>query len=241
VAQRAPRALSGSYAVPQRDLRSDIKRLLLDLNLKSGDPLPTEAEMIEILQVSRGSLREALKSLQAVGIIETRHGSGSYVGELSLSAMIDGLAFHSQLGKGNDDLTTAVDLADIREIVESALIGRVAAAVTPSLLEDLEGLIGKMNDVVPQSPEFAAIDRGFHERLYVDLGNSLIAGLLDAFWHALDPVRSSLPQPFADPHEAVEKHQAILEALRRGSGTKAAAAMHDHFAVTREWILSARK
>lgn len=241
MAQRTSRALSGTYAVAPRDLRSDIKRLLLDLNLKPGEPLPTEAEMIEILQVSRGSLREALKSLQAVGIVETRHGSGSYVGSLSLAAMIDGLAFHSQLARGNDDLSTAVDLADMREIVESALIGRVAMSATPALIADLERLIEEMNGVVPQSPEFAAIDHNFHERLYADLENSLVIGLLDAFWHALNPVRGALPQPFADPHEAVVKHQAILDALRRSSETDAATAMHDHFALTREWILSARK
>lgn len=233
--------LAGSYVAPTRDLRADIKRLLLDLRLKPGDPLPTESEMIEILHVSRGSLREALKSLQAVGILETRHGSGSYVGALSLTAMIDGLAFHSQLGKGNDDLTTAADLADMREIVESALIGRVASRVTPELLGDLQLLIDEMSGLVPQSPQFAAIDRRFHERLYLDLENSLLPGLLEAFWHALEPVRTSLPQPFADPGEAVVKHQAILAALRESSTTAATEAMRDHFAVTREWILSARK
>jgi DNA-binding FadR family transcriptional regulator len=219
-----------------RALREDIKQLLLDRGLRPGDPVPSEASLIEILGVSRGSLREALKSLQALEIIETRHGSGMFVGHLSLTAMADGLAFHSQLGEGQDDLSTAADLADIRGILETQLIRRVAESVSDDEMARLDELVVEMADAVHSGSDIDDIDRLFHAELYARLGNVLVLQLLDVFWRALSSVRPSLPDPFSDSDEVVRKHRAIVDALRRGNANDAELAMKDHFAGTRAWI-----
>jgi DNA-binding FadR family transcriptional regulator len=223
-----------------RDLTQEIKQILLDAGLRPGEPMPTESSLIDLLGVSRGSLREALKSLQALGIIETRHGSGSFVGHLSLSAMVDNLAFHSQLLGSQDDFSTAADLTDIREILETTLIRRVAISVNEGVLEELEGMVDQMAQAVAGGKsidDVDGLDRSFHRLLYADLGNALVLQLLDAFWKALASVRGSLPAPFEKPGDAVKKHRAIVDSLRNGNPEAAERAMKDHFASTRRWIV----
>ena len=82
-------------------LQDKIKSLIIKQNLKSGDLMPTENELIEQLGVSRSSLREAIKSL-ALHILDIRHGVGTFVSESSLVPMIRGLSFHTQLNLHND-------------------------------------------------------------------------------------------------------------------------------------------
>ena len=69
-------------------LQDKIKSLIIKQNLKSGDLMPTENELIEQLGVSRSSLREAIKSLEALHILDIRHGVGTFVSESSLVPMI---------------------------------------------------------------------------------------------------------------------------------------------------------
>ena len=90
---------TGSRRRPERRVSSQIQRevmqLILDRKLRAGAPLPTEAELMEDLGVSRNSVREALKALQALDIVEIRHGYGTYVGEASLTPLVDGLTFRT--------------------------------------------------------------------------------------------------------------------------------------------------
>lgn len=79
------------------ELQEKIKTLILQRKLKSGDLMPTENELIELFNVSRSSLREAIKSLEALHIVDIRHGIGTFVGSSSLTPMIRGLTFYAQL------------------------------------------------------------------------------------------------------------------------------------------------
>ena len=79
--------------------------------------MPTENELIEQLGVSRSSLREAIKSLEALHILDIRHGVGTFVSESSLVPMIRGLSFHTQLNLHNDH-NQLINILDIREILE---------------------------------------------------------------------------------------------------------------------------
>ncbi len=108
-----------------RDLQERIKRLIIERRLPSGAVLPTEPELMTLLGASRNSVREALKALQAMGIVEIRHGFGTYVGPMSLAPMVEGLAFRTVAGhhRGEDSL---LELLELREAVETGLISRLA-------------------------------------------------------------------------------------------------------------------
>src|SRR6218665_135056 len=91
-----------------------IKQLILTRDLKPGDPLPTEAELCETLDVSRSSVREAIRSLSTLDIVDVRHGHGTYGGEMSLDPMVETLVFRGILSPDGS-------LRALREVVEVRL------------------------------------------------------------------------------------------------------------------------
>lgn len=217
-------------------LREDIQQHILALGLQPGDPLPPESSLIETLGVSRGSLREGLKSLQALGIIETRHGSGTFVSHFSFEALADGLLFHTQLN-GADSLSTIAELADIREILETQLVRRVAGALSPQQDANLDRILDDMDARASGGgDELDDLDREFHTELYAGLDRRLVMQLLEAFWRALAAARPLLPAAFMSGQEAVAKHRRIVTAVRSGDADAAAEAMRAHFEATRAWV-----
>src|SRR5882757_3657773 len=99
-------------------LQDQIKNLILRLGLSAGDAMPTEAELAAQLNVGRNSVREAIKALQAVGIVEVRRGLGMYVGKMSLGALVNELTFHTRITL-RDGRTGLAELTEVREALES--------------------------------------------------------------------------------------------------------------------------
>lgn len=218
------------------DPQEEIKQVILDRRLPPGAPIPTETELIAELGISRGSLREALKGLQARGIIDVQHGRGMFVGRPSMDSMVDGLIFHGRLDDHRDDLTTAAELVEIRELLESALVARVATAAPADLIAELEATVRAMEQTTVGDAEFQDADRRFHDLLYSRLGNALVCQLVRAFWDVLDAVRPQLATGTSDHAANVAHHRAILDRVRAGDAAGASSAMTDHFRGTREWI-----
>lgn len=225
---------------PGYDVQREIKRLIIASDLTVGDALPTEAELTAQLGVSRGSLREALKSLEARGIVEVVHGRGMFVGRMSMDALVDGLAFHTQLGSASDSRRLAAELVDVRDLIESALIQRVAAAPDSAALEELEQIVARMEDVTSAAGHFQELDRDFHRVLYEPLDNRVVTLLIKAFWDVLEAARPALPAQLDDRAADAAHHRAILEAVRLGDPGAAYEAMTAHFASAHQWIQAPR-
>jgi DNA-binding FadR family transcriptional regulator len=212
-----------------RAIRDEIAALILDRGLRSGDPLPTETELVESLGVSRNSVREALKGLQALDIVEIRHGYGTYVGKMSLDPLADGLTFRVLHGIGSD-MRSLQEILEVREALEAALVRRVAAAGIPAQdLADLDAVLGRMTARAQQGETFADEDREFHELLYRSLDNAMVTQLLKAFWNVYHRVNDRLGATDPNPAQTVELHRAIVVALRAGDVDQAEKAMSEHF------------
>jgi DNA-binding FadR family transcriptional regulator len=210
-------------------IQREVTQLILDRRLKPGAPLPTEAELMEDLGVSRNSVREALKALQALDIVEIRHGYGTYVGQASLTPLVDGLTFRT-LALLGDDAHALNEILQVREVLEEGLIRRVTPVLTDADLKALEEIVVRMEASGDDRPGFAALDREFHERLYRVLGNELVPQLLGAFWnvfHRVAGVRGWTDDPA--PEVTVRRHRDILTALRARDVAGAQRAMSDHF------------
>lgn len=226
--QQTPAPMNRVATRMSRAIRDEITGLILSRGLRSGDPLPTETELVEALGVSRNSIREALKALQALDIVEIRHGYGTYVGRLSLDPLADGLTFRALHDIGQD-LHSMEEILEVREALEAALIRRVAESVPEEDLVALDEVTKRMAERARSGDTFAEEDREFHEVLYRSLNNALVTQLLRAFWDVFHRVNHRLGVTDPDPAQTVRRHRAIVTALRKRDVTRAERAMVEHF------------
>lgn len=148
------------------EVQQAVKELIVSRRLAAGDPLPTETELMEELGASRNSVREALKALQAVGIVDIRHGFGMFVGRMSLNGLVDELAFHSRIRMHDDGPRQLGHLVEIREVLEAGLVERLIDLGDAADLSPVAEVMARMSaeaEVGVISPE---TDRLFHDVLY---------------------------------------------------------------------------
>lgn len=208
-------------------LAGRILALIHERGLRVGDPIPTELELIDELAVSRNSVREAIRALRALGIVEIRHGHGTFVGDASLHVLSPSLAFRALAGPDTDPLQGLRHLVDIRELVEVGVVDRLAGALDRVTLDRMAALCDEMaaTDLDP------AVDREFHRILYSQLDNPLVGQLVDLFWDAYRAARTGITLPdTASAAHTVAAHRAIVAALRTGDRDAARHAMSAHFA-----------
>lgn len=210
------------------EAQEGIKELILQRGLVAGDPLPTESELMEELGVSRNSVREALKALQAVGIVDIRHGFGMFVGRMSLAGLVDELAFHSRITL-QDSRNALAHLVEVREILETGLVQRLIDLGPGADLAPVAEVMARMEEealvgVVP--PE---TDRLFHDVLYRPLGNPVVSQLLGAFWDVYHRLRDHLGAPDEPPLDVARRHRDIYAAVLEADKAAAVAAVHAHF------------
>ncbi|HEX6685458.1 MAG TPA: FCD domain-containing protein [Candidatus Limnocylindrales bacterium] len=209
------------------EVQEAVKKIILQRRLAAGDPLPTETELMDELGIGRNSVREALKVLQAVGIVDIRHGFGTFVGRMSLSGLVDELAFHTRLSLQ----VSLGHLIEVREVLESGLVDRMIDRGFAPALEPLLDRMDREARVGEVSPE---TDRRFHDVLYRPLSNPFVGQLLGAFWDVFFQLRDDLGTPDESPAEVARKHRAIYEAVLGGDKAAAAEAMRAHFDGLRE-------
>lgn len=207
-------------------IRHEVVQLILDRKLRAGSPLPTETELMAALGASRNSVREALKALQALDIVDIRHGYGMYVGRASLAPLIDGLTFRT-LTQHDDEAAALGEILQVRQVLEEGLIGRVVPLLGEPDLDRLDAVVTGMETAGRSGLVFPELDREFHELLYQPLGNALLPQLLGAFWSVFHQVsRRGTPTP---PSLTAARHRAIVTALRARDVEGAKGALGEHF------------
>jgi len=126
-----------------------LRALIADGALRPGDRLPSEGELCERLGVSRGSLREAIRTLAALGVLETRHGSGSYVSELRAADLIGSLS----LTVGLLPMAGVLELTELRRVLEPHAAALAAARIDADTVAALAGVLEAVCAVLPGHPE----------------------------------------------------------------------------------------
>ncbi|WP_157248135.1 FadR/GntR family transcriptional regulator [Nonomuraea typhae] len=202
-----------------------VKEIILRRRLVAGDPLPTESELMEELGISRNSVREALKALQAVGIVDIRHGFGMFVGRMSLAGLVDELTFHGRItGRGH-----LAHLVEIRELLETGLVQKLIDMGSDADLSAAADVMARMEAEAEKGEVSPEIDRLFHDVLYRPLGNPLVSQLLGAFWDVYHQLRDEVGTPDEPPLDVARRHRDIYAAVTAGDKTAAIAALQAHF------------
>jgi len=185
-----------------------IKQYIIENNLKAGDPLPSEGQLADDLGVGRGSVREAVKSLQSLRIIDVQHGTGLFVRELNFEPMLENFKFGMQF-----DSRTISELLQIRILLETAVIGSAVEKIDEDALQDLDALLGQWVTYNQEGKDFTELDEDFHRILYSVLDNNTLMQLFDVFWEVFWELELGNIVK-ADPVKELQTHQQILDAVK---------------------------
>lgn len=210
---------------------SQIEGLLERGELKPGDQLPPERQLAEQLQVSRASVREALRSLELLGIVETRAGGGTFVRQPQpgdLARPLTGL-----IARGH----SVADVIDVRGLIEPAVAERAARNVTTDELRELREILAAQERKVGTGEPYVEEDTRFHELIGQAARNELLVTVLGVIWDVLRSSREEWLQTEKRAHASLEAHRRILAALERGDGAAARVAAAEHIRAVGEGIL----
>lgn len=207
-----------------------IKQLILTRGLKPGDPLPTEAELCEALNVSRSSVREAIRALSTLDIVDVRHGHGTYVGAMSLDPMVQALVFRGVLSPSGS-VDALREVVEIRLALDLALADAVVqGAHDDAAASELQTLVDEMVDKASRNEGFLEADRAFHTKLFAATGNQLAEQLVGAFWdvHTAVVPQLGIAMP-ADIQDTANAHGDMLAAALRGDVESYRRAVVEHY------------
>lgn len=205
-----------------KTVQGEIRNYIIKQGLRPGDPLKPESELARQFGVSRNSVREAVKALESMGVLETRRGSGVYVRDFSFAPLLDNLPYG--LMHGRKALT---ELVALRKALESGLIADAMDSVRPESISAMRESLARMKDLAERGEPFPEQDRQFHRLLFADLGNEMLLQLFDLFWlafhHAAPPLHGRTPI------EAYRNHADIFDAVLAGDTERARAAVRAHY------------
>lgn len=194
-----------------------IKQLILLSGLRPGDPIPTEPELCRELGVSRTSVREAMRTLTTLDIVEVQHGHGSRVGKMSLAPLVETLVFRGVLSTG-DDLTALREVVELRSSFDLALADQLIGAHKGQDSLSLAKLVTQMKVKAGKGQTFMSEDRQFHAELLAPIPNKLAGQMVTAFWdvHTAVLPRLGLALP-DDLCQTAQAHGDILDAVQSGN------------------------
>jgi DNA-binding FadR family transcriptional regulator len=235
MANGAPRSLRPGTRPVVTEL---VKAYIVEQGLQPGDPMPTEQELCDAIGVGRSSIREAIKTLTALDIVEVRHGYGTFVGRLSLSALVNALVFRSRLAPAGE-LRLLRELVDVRELLDGALADRAIDELDTSVLDELDELVDEMDQRQRRGELFEEQDRRFHEVLSGPLDNELVAQLVTAFWDVYAAVSPQLGFKMSAAAETVVNHRRVVAAARAKDREAFRRAIAEHYRPVRDRIAAA--
>ncbi|KUN82754.1 FadR/GntR family transcriptional regulator [Streptomyces griseoruber] len=209
-----------------------IKAMIVDGELAPGSRLPKEDVLAGQLGLSRSSLREAVRALTAMRILVTRQGDGTYVSSLEPHLLLETLSFASDVSQGQ----TALQLLQVRRLLEPQATGLAAALLGPGDLRELRALLARSRSATTVE-EFVVHDIEFHLRIVAAVGNPVLSMLLQVLSTQTQRVRivRGTRAERAVEH-AHREHEEILRALENRDALLAASAATVHVSAVEQWV-----
>lgn len=215
-----------------------IRQMLIDGRLRPGDRLPVERDLAAALGVSRNPLREGVRALSMMGVLETRQGDGTYVTKLDPSMLLAPLGFVVDLQDGSG----THHLHAVRRILETEAAASAALQIGPAELDAAAELLrhneAELTLGEPNHETVIENDIAFHRMIAEASGNPVLAALIDALGGRTmrDRLRRSISQPGAD-ETSHREHLSILAALTAQDPDRARTRMAAHLFTVEDYLL----
>jgi DNA-binding FadR family transcriptional regulator len=209
-----------------------LKAMIVDGRFDPGDRLPNLSKLATQLGISLGSLREAIKALTVVKVLDTRHGQGVYVTDLTTEHLLENMSlvadYHSE--------SSTLHFLEARRILEPAASAQAAVRITTAEIAELREIIDAMTPELPM-PQRVALDVAFHRRICDLSGNKLLASIVAGLTPPTIRTRVWLGITEPDAFERTrQEHLAIIDALQKRQPDVAASRAAVHINGVELWL-----
>jgi DNA-binding FadR family transcriptional regulator len=216
---------------------SGVKRMLSSRRLRPGDRLPIEKDLAAELQVSRGSLREGVRALSTMGILETRQGAGTFVTRLEPSALLSAMEFWVGLQDGE----RANQVHTVRRALETEAAAAAAICIRDEQLDEAERILERAHTAIHEAPidhdGAMQCDVEFHRLIAESSTNHVLSALIETV--STNTIRGRMWRSIHDTEGLLATHRehlGILEALRRHDVDRARTRMANHLYAVEDYV-----
>ena len=215
------------------EIVAQIRALISEGRIKPGDRLPPERELAELFKASRNSVRDGIRVLEQMGLIESRQGDGTYVRSVGVEELTEPLALMLLQSR-----TQMGELWEVRRVLEPAIASFAAARITDEELEELESILESQRVRVEGGSMALEEDAAFHYGIAEAARNTVMLRTVDTLVDLLWQSRERSLQRHDRPAHSLAGHRRILAALRRRDPEAAREEMLRHLRDIEERVFS---
>lgn len=225
--------------IPEKIIR-ELQTLIDSGEIVPGNKLPGEREFAKMLNVSRPSLREALKTLSLLGILENRPGSGTYLATSSAKAPIEPFSIILSIKKG-----AILEILEARESLEGTVAELAAQRRTDKDLRVLEKAIEEMSTCFKMAEKYSLHEIEFHKAVIGAAKNSVIADLMEKVYKLLIDTRNVVRRYSSDTYSYIvqdyHNHEVIFKHIKAGNAHLARKEMIEHMQILKQGLVDQKK
>jgi len=217
-------------------IQEQLKLYIIENGMKSGDPFPTEYDLAQRLGISRTAIREALKRLETLGIIEVRPGVGRFVREFNFDAILKGLPYNLEM-----DIRNFQEVLEVRFCLESWFITKDINKFTKENIAQSKEILKKLEFQTLnnfEEKELVETHSQFHCTLYKNSDNSLLINLIKIFSTIQRNLVLLHRYKTKDRNLFIRQHKLLLEAIEKRDSRLAQERLREHFTEAITWAES---
>ena len=216
---------SERHGTTAEEVISQLREMIHRGELRPGDRLPPERDLAKLLGVSRPTLRAGIRSLAAVGILQSRQGAGTFVVKADGPPTLDSAPLRMMASLHG---FTPGEMFEARRSLEMAIAGLAATRATSDQMASMSEEIAGMYASLDEPEQFLVHDMRFHQAVAASSGNRILTSLMNMVATILFDVRSKTVKRAKDLKESAEMHRQIYRAIRDRDPAAAINAMRDH-------------
>lgn len=214
------------------DAITKIKSMITSGDLNPGDRLPREADLAALIGVSRNSLREAVRALSLVRILDVRQGDGTYVSSMSTESLLESLNFLLEFRQDSG----VTQFLEVRRILEPAAAAIAARTMSPEQIAALRASVHE-TEAAADVTQLVKHDLAFHSAISAGTGNAVLASMCDSV--SMPTERARIWRGLTEENaveRTIEEHLRIVEAIEAHDSELAAARTLIHITGVLQWL-----